>query len=379
MPVWGLLGLVPVMHDCHTDPFPEDAKVESAMRADLVLEGGGVKGIGLVGALSVLEERGYRIERVAGTSAGAIVGALVAAQYSAAELKSLMETLDYTRFRDTGLLDRVPVVGKALSLLVEKGMYEGNYLKSWLHERLVDKGVRTFGDLKRNDPGSSLPAAHQYALVVIASDISRGRLCRLPWDYHLYDTPGGADGTAVVDAVRASMSIPFFYEPVNLPARGGEKSWLVDGGMLSNFPVNTFDRRSGERPRWPTFGIKLSARPLEPQGVAHRVQGALSMVQAMVATMTGFHDQIHLDDPATLDRTIFVDTTGVRGTDFDIDRATQQWLFDNGRRAAEQFFAGNEEHPAWDWESYLSAHRLAAPRSSDGPSPEGDPDSARRP
>ena len=49
------------------------------MFADLVLEGGGVKGIALVGAISVLEERGYQFRRVAGTSAGAIVGALVAA------------------------------------------------------------------------------------------------------------------------------------------------------------------------------------------------------------------------------------------------------------------------------------------------------------
>ncbi len=353
--------------------------MESALRADLVLEGGGVKGIGLVGALSVLEERGYRIERVAGTSAGAIVGALVAAQYSAVELKSLMETVDYTRFRDTGLLDRVPLVGKVLSLLVEKGMYEGKYLKSWLHECLVDKGIRTFGDMKRNDPESSLPAAQQYALVVMVSDISQGRLRRLPWDYHLYDSPGGAEGAAVVDAVRASMSIPFFYEPVYLPARGGEKSWLVDGGMLSNFPVDTFDRPRGERPRWPTFGIKLSARPLKRQGVAHRVHGTLSMVQAMVATMTGFYDQIHLDDPATIDRTIFVDTTGVRSTDFDIDRKTQQWLFDNGRRAADQFFTGSADHPAWDWESYLSAHRAAGPSSSNRPVPESTPNSERRP
>ena len=47
------------------------------MKADLVLEGGGVKGIGLVGALSVLEQSGYTFERVAGTSAGAIVASLV--------------------------------------------------------------------------------------------------------------------------------------------------------------------------------------------------------------------------------------------------------------------------------------------------------------
>ena len=70
------------------------------MFADLVLEGGGVKGIALVGAISVLEERGYQFRRVAGTSAGAIVGSLVAANARAAELQEIMRAVDYRGFRD---------------------------------------------------------------------------------------------------------------------------------------------------------------------------------------------------------------------------------------------------------------------------------------
>jgi predicted acylesterase/phospholipase RssA len=59
---------------------------EKQKRVDLVLEGGGVKGIGLIGALAVLEERGYVPQNVAGTSAGAIAAALIAAGYSAGAL-----------------------------------------------------------------------------------------------------------------------------------------------------------------------------------------------------------------------------------------------------------------------------------------------------
>ena len=55
---------------------------EEQLAVDLVCEGGGVKGIGLAGAYSVLEERGYRPNNVAGTSAGAITAALIAAGYS---------------------------------------------------------------------------------------------------------------------------------------------------------------------------------------------------------------------------------------------------------------------------------------------------------
>lgn len=67
------------------------------MDADLVLEGGGVKGIGLVGAYTALEEAGYSFHRIAGTSAGAIVGALIAAGMSPVELKNVMREIDYGR------------------------------------------------------------------------------------------------------------------------------------------------------------------------------------------------------------------------------------------------------------------------------------------
>ena len=63
---------------------------EQEKPVDLVFEGGGVKGIGLVGAYSVLEERDYQPVNMAGSSAGAIVAALVAAGYSADELYAVM-------------------------------------------------------------------------------------------------------------------------------------------------------------------------------------------------------------------------------------------------------------------------------------------------
>jgi NTE family protein len=326
------------------------------VQADVVLEGGGVKGIGLVGALSVLEETGYRFEKVAGTSAGAIVGSLVAAGAATGELRGIMEGLDYLKFKDRGLLDRFGILGKGLSLLLENGVYEGAYLSQWLGGLLEQRGVTTFGDLRLDDPGTSLPEDRRYRLVVMASDISRGRLRRLPWDFReRYDLD--PDGCPVSEAVRASMSIPFFYEPFRLryvrrdeDGAHPEEAVLVDGGMLSNFPVDVFDRDDGKPPRWPTFGIKLSARPVAaepPQDIA----GPLGLVKAMVRTMTGFHDQLHLDAEDVLVRTIFVDTTGVKATDFDLDRPTQQRLFDNGRRAAEKFLAG------WDFEAYKERYR----------------------
>ncbi len=228
-----------------------------------------------------------------------------------------------------------------------QGIYSGEYLTSWLGGLLADHGVVHFGDLRTNEADSSLPPHHAYRLVVMTSDVSQGELRRLPWDYPRYGLD--PDQVRVVDAIRASMAIPFFYSPVKVKDRvTGSESWLVDGGLLSNFPVDVFDRSDGKPPRWPTIGIKLSARPGSMQGVRNPIAGSASLTRAMLLTMMGAHDQLVLDDPAVLARTISVDTMKVRATDFDIDRATQDQLYENGRQAATAFLAGVANTPGWD-------------------------------
>jgi NTE family protein len=327
--------------------------------ADLVLEGGGVKGIGLAGAYMTLAQAGYQIHRIAGTSAGAIVGALIAADMPPDLMLKTMREIDYGKFQDKGFLEHLGKVGKGLSVLFEKGIYEGEYLRTWLDDLLVDLGKATFGDLKIDDPGGSLPPEQSYRLVVHTSDISCGRLVRLPWDYPLYGLD--PDTQRVADAVRASMSIPFFYEPVHFKGTrpdGTEiNSYLVDGGMLSNFPIEVFDRDDDEPPRWPTFGVKLSARPTSPVEEKFKIKGVLDLAKAMVGTMMKFHDQMHIDDPAVLARTMFVDTLDVKATDFDLDEATQDLLYENGRTAASNFLQGDATGPAWDFAAYVATFR----------------------
>ena len=107
-------------------PSPTRAR-KAERKVDLVFEGGGVKGIGLAGALETLEEHGFVPQNVAGTSAGAISAALLAAGYGAAELREIIMSLDYRSFQDKGWEDRVPLVARSLSMLLDLGLYEGNY------------------------------------------------------------------------------------------------------------------------------------------------------------------------------------------------------------------------------------------------------------
>ena len=327
-------------------------------KADLVLEGGGVKGIALVGAVAVLEEHGYEFNRIAGTSAGSIVGALLAAGIPTADMVGIMQSIDYTRFQDKGPEDRFPG-GRLYSLLTQQGVYEGRYLTKWLAEILEQRGVRTFNDLRYGDAGTALPPEQRYRLVVMASDISTGRLRRLPWDYPALGYEPG--DVPVVDAVRASMSIPFFYEPVKVRNPTTlEEIWMVDGGLLSNFPVEVFDREHGNPPRWPTFGIKLSARR-GSQAIQFNVDSTFDLARSIILTMHSFYDQMHVDDPSVLARTIFIDTLGVQSTDFGLGRETADRLFESGRSAAEGFLS------KWDFDAYVEQFRIPTTVPEDGP------------
>jgi NTE family protein len=263
-----------------------------------------------------------------------------------AQLQDVMSSLDYRRFRDPNTLDHFGKIGEAMSVFLHDGIYRGEYLREWLTKQLAGigpSGVRTFADLTIEDPGSDLPPDRAYKLVVMTSDISAGTLCRLPWDYP--EMGVDAKSQPVADAVRMSMSIPFFYEPYRFQGR-----CFVDGGMLSNFPVDCFDRTDGKTPRWPTFGIKLSARPDANQKPSP-IGGPIGMLKAMVGTMTNWHDQMHLDKPSVLARTIFVDCGKVNATDFDLDKATQDMLYQNGRAAAEKFLS------TWNFEEYVQTYR----------------------
>lgn len=306
------------------------------MKADAVFEGGGVKGIGLVGALYYAEkEMKVQWQCVAGTSAGAIVAALVAANYSADEVKDVMINLDFSRIKDEGFIDKFSIPGKIMSLLLEKGIYEGQFMERFMEGLLAKKGVSTFRDLRIE--GETNPR-YAYRLNVIASDISRGKMLVLPHDMRDYGID--PDRFSVARAVRMSMSIPVFYEPVAIDFEDNgvmRKSYIVDGGILSNFPVWLFD--SVEAPQWPTFGFRL----VEPgEGEPREINGILDFLSAMVSTMMEAHDARHIQD-ANFRRTIGIPTMGVRTTEFEITPERKEMLFTSGCNAAREFFAGYSE------------------------------------
>jgi NTE family protein len=299
--------------------------------ADGVFQGGGVKCIALVGALLGFAERGYnRWVNVAGTSAGAVVAAYLACGHDAYDAEQLLRSAPYARFEDFGPGGRL--LGGGWNLIRRRGLARGEYLRRWLDEQL---GGRTFADVSEN--GRS-------RLKLIAADVTRRKLLVLPDDLRDYrlrggDSPIDPDRFHIADAVRMSMSLPYFFEPVELVHHGtGNSSTIVDGAMLSSFPVWLFDVDDNDPVR-PTFGLRLTG------GRGHEALLERHPVRRGRPVKLGF-DIFHtameawdtrLMSHSTRVRTCPVPTSDVGTTDFRLTPLEQTELVENGRRAARRF------------------------------------------
>jgi NTE family protein len=133
---------------------------------------------------------------------------------------------------------------------------------------------------------------------------------------------------------------------------------IVDGGMLSNFPVWLFDRRHGE-PRWPTFGLLL-VEPEPRKPIGHRLRGEdygarrgslLDYFKGLAQTMMEAHDRLYLDR-ATFARTIPIPTLGVGTTEFEITPERVRALYDSGHAATSEFLDDR-----WNFEAYIEEYR----------------------
>jgi NTE family protein len=284
---------------------------------------------------------------------------LIAAGYTAAELREIMETrVEFRRMMDAGALGKVPLAGQWLSLLLHEGFYKGDYflglMRMLLSEKIGKERV-TFADFvipkEECDSEEAYLGKFKYRLHVVASNITRNELMVLPQDVAKLGLD--PDEFEVALAVRMSISIPYFFQPVRVQGKveGEGKHWVVDGGLLSNFPIRYFDAPPGEPPAWPTFGVLLW-EPTAGQPRHERIRSLASMTRAMVRTMNVAHDRKALEE-ADLKRIIKIPTGKYAATDFDLTPADRAWLVESGYQATKAFLAG------WSWEEYV-AERSAA-------------------
>lgn len=334
---------------------------------NLVFEGGGVKGIAYVGALEVLDREGILndIERVAGTSAGAMVAVMVALRYTAEEMRQVLESLNFKDFKDSSK----GILRDTIRLLKNYGWYKGDFFRN-LMAKLIEKktgnGEITFEQLEET--------GKYRKLYLVGADLTTGLS-------KIFSASNQETKTVkVADAARISMSIPLFFAAV----RGGQdnKHVFVDGGLLDNYTVKTFDRQNyladvnnarrteyyekiNEKFRMQrstskneyvynkeTLGFRLDAKEDIDMFLTHKenfneINGFFDYTKALVTTLIDFQTNSHLhsDD---WQRTVYIDTLGVRAIDFDIPKEKKDELVASGKLYTEAYLEwyNNDEEKA---------------------------------
>jgi NTE family protein len=288
------------------------------MLIDGVFSGGGIKGLALIGAYEEIERRGFKFVRVAGTSAGSIIAAFIAAGYSSKEINSLFNELDVGNLLDQQRTNFSFPFAKWIHIYLRMGLYKGVKLEKWLSEKLACKGLQTFGDLPPQ------------TLRIIASDLTNGQMLVLPDDLHTYGI--SPNSFSIARALRMSCSLPYFFEPVKLKSSKGTNV-VVDGGVLSNFPIWLFEQPNGKKTR-PVLGLKLSQHI---QGAPkNKVNNAIQLFEALFETMKDAHDARHISKK--LEKSIiFIQTKGFSTTEFHLSEEKKQELYEMGRKSASTF------------------------------------------
>jgi NTE family protein len=319
-----------------------------------IFQGGGAKGAALAGALETAEcDFGCDFSLgVGGTSAGSIIAALYAAGWSATNIVKTVKELDFREFLDGYDLRSVKLAtgqaesllkavtsrnkfhnwsvawksrGDAVSLINHlqktRGIFSGEAFVKWLDQQLskhiVAKGKRvTFADLTT-------------PLKIVATDVTSGEI-RMFSQVTTSDYP-------VADAVRASISIPFFFRPhivassVFTPGAIGNQV-LVDGGLTSNFPAWVFDDEASRLPHfaYAIIGFRLvnSARPVDTSTL-------LSFVKALYEVGIGAPPLLETRGVYNLTE-VNIRTPGVNTFDFEMSNESKASLIDCGKLAANE-------------------------------------------
>ncbi len=260
-------------------------------------------GISFAGAIAALEKHRVEIENVAGSSAGAIIAGLASAGYTAAEIKDAFVSADFRQFINKPRLNTM----KVASLIFKCGMHKMEPLEAWISGLLVKKGIRSFADIEQK---GICP------LKVTASDINKKVLAVFPDDLHKYDEDMCFP---VAKAIAISASIPFFFRPHAL-----KDSLLVDGGLMSNYPVWIFDAtQSGSVP---IIGFKL-VDTSKIDAIYNR--NVVDFSKDVMQTIFSNNEERFLPASDNV-HTVTLDTMGYSAVDFDMNKDTQMKLYMNG-------------------------------------------------
>lgn len=253
----------------------------------VALSGSGTKAPAHVGALAAVEDAGYEIVELAGTSGGALCAALYACGMRASALRALVMAMDWA-----------PLMAiSPWSILTGRGYCSGDALLKFMAEQT---GGKTFSDLTVD-------------LTIMASDVSS----EVPYRFDRHLTPN----IPVALAGRASASIPIVFVPVLI-----DGAVLMDGGLVVNLPVDLLTVDS-----IPRLGVELTSQ-CEPFKLGHH--GLNKVVPHLIDLMIQSTEDAHIElGKLKGAQVVQVDTSFASPLDRKMLLATRQRLYANGYAA----------------------------------------------
>ena len=275
---------------------------------NLVFKGGGVLGIAYAGAIEALEKQGIlsQVKRTAGTSAGAVAAALISLGYSSKEIVEVLGDTNFKKFQD----DLNP-----LKLTTKYGLYRGEKLLTWLQEIIEQKTGNkhlTFAELE--DQGYK-------TLKVFASDLNTATLT----EFSLEKTPD----VKIAESIRASMSIPLFFDAWKFPDEKPNNHIYVDGGVLYNYPITAFEDLDK------TLGFFLDINE-EDDGLDFN--DVSSYLKHLFRTVLNAQDVDFFKTLESDKTTVIIKNKGIAITNFSLTKEQQDILYKEGKSATLKYF-----------------------------------------
>jgi NTE family protein len=287
-----------------------------AQLKNLAFKGGGVLGIAYAGALKVLESKNIlpQIDKVCGTSAGAITAALVSLNYTADEITTTVKATSFKSFEDKKDVFRIAT---------KYGLYAGKTLLAWIEKAITQKGLAanaTFTDFKNHGCKD---------LHVFSTDLNIQGLKHFSFS----TTPN----VIVAEAIRASMSIPLFFEAWQFTNNNPDNHIYVDGGLIYNFPITVFDE--GGIPNQETLGFYLSDLDDAKEVNDLKYDHVFKYVKVLFETMLSAQDIDFENNPTKKDRTVIINDLGISATNFDLTEEQETALYQSGMKYTTDYLA----------------------------------------
>lgn len=313
---------------------------------NLAFEGAGIRGIAYAGVIEVLEKNDklQHVQKVGGTSAGALTALMVSLGYTSTEIGDIISSTQFRKFND----GRFMFIGGVARMNSVYGWYRGDSFTKWTEKIIEEKTANpeiTFEELSSQgfkDLYITATSLNQQKLIVFSKE-----------DY---------PQMKVKDAVRISVSIPLYFKAVFIDSQGAvykkpnggqNLDVVVDGGILGNFPITLFDsvatdsaNRQHRIPNRSTIGVRIdsdqqierdaNSRDLAPLQIRN-LSDYMSALYILVIENLNRHELTD-DDWA---RTISVSSVGISPRVKRMSKEQKERLIQSGRDYTLAYIRGN--------------------------------------